>query len=107
VGRDASDIIDRATGKVRVFDDKCSTCVFRPGNLMFLREGQFEEIIAANLKAGALLTCHQTLPYAGTGIEPTACGGFWKSYGLQTMAGRLAKAMIGIIFVKPPEKEQQ
>lgn len=43
--------------------EKCSTCVFRPGNLMHLRPGRLKALIETNLAADAALICHMTLRY--------------------------------------------
>lgn len=88
-----------------MFSEKCSTCIFWPGNRMHLREGYLQDIIRENVERGALLTCHQTLPYGDALDEPTACHGFWSGYGLKTTAGIIARFAIGIIFVNPPKKE--
>lgn len=60
---DPNDVFDHDLGKVRVLSRRCDTCIFWPGNLMRLPEGRCEEVVEANLAAGALLTCHATLPY--------------------------------------------
>jgi hypothetical protein len=102
----ATDIIDTETRLVRVMEERCTTCVFRPGNPMSLREGQLQDIVRDNLKAGALLTCHQTLPYNKDYDEdPAACHGFWDSYGMQTVAGILARFSIGVRWIKQPKRK--
>lgn len=77
-------------GRARLLTEKCSTCVFRPGNPMRLREGRLRDLIRDNLDAGAVLICHQTLPY---GDHPEAgeamCRGFWDAYGTQTNTVRV------------------
>jgi hypothetical protein len=103
--RAASDVIDPDTRKVRVLSRQCRTCLFRPGNPMSLRPGRFEEVIAGNLAAEALLTCHATLPYGEyPKFGPAVCAGFWARYSRAVIAGRLAR-MIGIIRVTPPGEE--
>jgi hypothetical protein len=78
VTRAAGDVIDRGSGKVRVLARQCGTCIFRPGNPCRLAPGRAEQVIAANLRADALLTCHATLPYgAYPGFGPAVCAGFW------------------------------
>jgi len=62
-----------------VFKEKCSTCVFRPGNLMHLRPGALKRIVDANLSTGTLLMCHKTT--FGQAPEPIACKGFYDKYG--------------------------
>ena len=104
--KEPGDIIDDATGLVRVLSEKCSTCIFRKGNLMYLREGQLEEIIRSNVESGSLLTCHKTLPYGDhPAFGPAACRGFWDGYADQTLAGIWAKHIIGTIEIEPPAKD--
>ncbi|GAA4626775.1 hypothetical protein GCM10023196_036390 [Actinoallomurus vinaceus] len=101
--RSHGDILDWELGKVRVLSKKCGTCILRPGNLMHLAPGRLQEIVEANLRAQALLTCHQTLPDGDhPEVPPAACAGFWDSYHLRTVVGLLAED-IGIVRVDPPE----
>src|SRR6185437_6758472 len=54
-------LIDPATGKPRLLAEMCSTCVFRPGNLMRLRPGRLKDLIRQNTGPEAQgLHCHQT-----------------------------------------------
>lgn len=103
----AGDIIDYQAGKVRILEDKCKDCIFRPGNLMHLGHGRLKEVVDGNLAASALLTCHNTLPGNERENDPAACRGFWDAYGLQTAAGRMAKFVIGIIWTKLKEDNEQ
>ena len=50
-------------GIVHVCKDRCSTCIFRPGNLMHLREGRVKEIVDSTNESGdgSTIVCHQTL----------------------------------------------
>jgi hypothetical protein len=107
MARDPGDVIDPETGKVRVLSESCTTCIFRAGNLMHLPAGKVDEVIEANLRADALLTCHATLPYGDNpDFGPAVCAGFWAKHGQQTVAGRIAVSMIGIVKVDPPVKEE-
>jgi hypothetical protein len=104
--RAAHDVIDGRSGKVRVLSSRCGTCIFRPGNPLELDPGRTEEVISRNVAAGALLTCHSTLPYGPyPEFGPAVCAGFWARHGLETAAGRIAKFMLGIVRIKPPEDE--
>lgn len=84
------------TGRPQALAEKCSTCVFRPGNPMHLAPGRLAALVTANVAAGALLTCHQTLTY-GTHPEigGAACRGFLDAHGHRTAAGRFALAVMG------------
>lgn len=107
MAKESWDIIDRQAGKIRILEDKCKDCIFRPGNLMHLEGGRLKEVVDGNLAASALLTCHNTLPGNDAEADPAACKGFWDSYGLQTAAGRYAQFVIGIIWVKMEELNEQ
>jgi hypothetical protein len=102
------DILDDVTGLVRVLDEKCITCVFRSGNPMHLEPGYLQGIIRDNVGAGALLTCHKTLPYGDhPEFGPAACHGFWESHGKHTTAGIIAENFIGITYIKPPKEHDE
>lgn len=62
-----------------VFEQMCSTCIFRPGNLMQLRAGALKRIVNANLATGTLIMCHTTTH--GQAEEEIACKGFFDRYG--------------------------
>lgn len=47
-------------GKVHVMAAKCSTCVFRPGNLMGLEPGRLKEMVTESVEDGGGITCHKT-----------------------------------------------
>jgi hypothetical protein len=68
-------------GQLHVLAEQCSTCVFRPGNLMNLGPGALQRIVDANLRDNSALTCHQTLPYGPKPQDEGAvCRGYWDAY---------------------------
>lgn len=97
---------DPRTGMVRVLEEMCATCIFRPGNLMHLREGRVEQMVAEAMEAESAIICHSTLPY---GPYPQAqravCHGFWARYGSHVLGLRLARMMNVLEFIKPPSKK--
>lgn len=98
-----NDVLDQETGKPRVLSEQCSTCVFRPGNLMRLRPGRLRELVDHNRAVGAGLTCHQTLPYADGATDPAWCRGFYNTYP-DTTAIRFAHLVLGgVVEVAPPK----
>ena len=102
-----SDVIDHACGKVRVLSRRCSTCIFWPDDRMHLGAERTREVVAANLAANALLTCHATLPYGRhPEFGPAVCAGFWARHGLDVAAGRIAEQMIGLVRVDPPDEAE-
>jgi hypothetical protein len=46
---------------VRVMAEQCSTCIFRPGNLMNLNPGRVKDMTDSTDAADGNVTCHQTL----------------------------------------------
>lgn len=101
--RDPADVLDLETGRVRVLRRQCPTCIFgREGRELFGSD-RAEEVIGRNVAAGALLTCHSTLPYGPyPEFGPAVCAGFWGRHGLATAAGRIAKLYLGIVRIMPP-----
>lgn len=58
--------------EVRVCEDKCTTCIFRPGNLMRLRPGRRAQMVRDALRDEGHITCHSTLDQPLSAI----CRGF-------------------------------
>ncbi len=65
-----------------VFEDKCPTCIFRPGNPMHLRDGALKNVVDGNIQLGTLLVCHETT--FGQADREVMCRGFFDAYGPQT-----------------------
>ena len=90
-------------GHVRVLSHRCATCIFRPGALMGLTQARSEDVVRRNVDAGALLTCHATLPYgAHPDFGPAVCAGFWSQHAMATTAGRMARFILGVTRITPP-----
>lgn len=95
-------VLDPATGKVRVLDWLCGTCVTRKDNPL---GADGETVIQRNLNADALLTCHSTLPWGPyPGTAPAVCAGFWARHAGAVTPGRLA-LVLGITRVPAPGPE--
>ena len=58
--------------KVHVMAKKCSTCIYRPGNLMRLEPGRKDNMEAEAVAMGGVIPCHKTL-----GGDNAICRGFW------------------------------
>lgn len=86
-------------GLVHVLAERCSTCVFRAGNLMQLNAGRLKELVTANAEAESALTCHETLPGWGD-AEPAVCRGYFDTH--PTLPLRLAEAINVIAYDPPP-----
>jgi hypothetical protein len=88
-------------GRVRVLSQRCSTCLFRKDQPF--GKDLPAQVIRANVEAGALLTCHKTLPDGEhPGFGPAVCAAFWALHALETAAGQMAQFLIGITRITPP-----
>jgi hypothetical protein len=87
----------------RLLTEKCSTCIFRPGNLMHLRPGRVKDMVETTLRGGGTITCHETLPY---GEHPdygeAICRGFYDAYGPQSNYVRICERLGGFAEVPEP-----
>lgn len=83
-------------GLVHVHRRMCSTCIFRPGNLMRLDEGRVEGMVADSGDDGCI-PCHQVL-----GEEPSVCRGFFDLHKNAIL--QVAERLDVITFTDPPEK---
>lgn len=101
-GDDALSVGDPDTWKTRLCREMCGTCVFRPGNPMFLDPGRLKTLIDEALAADRFIICHATLPYAteDPAVRPAVCRGFYDRYG--TLALRLIALMFGFTEIDPP-----
>lgn len=92
---------DPLTGEIRICEDLCSTCIFRPGNLMNLEPGVVADLVRENIAAEGHITCHKTLDTD----EGAMCAGYYRlpAAKARSMFLRLVRAGIGTLkFVRPP-----
>jgi hypothetical protein len=81
-------------GFVHVRAEKCSTCVFHPGNRMRLPPGRLKDLVDQNVTNQAALVCHQTLPYGpNPELGEAICRGYFDGPGADTLPMVLARAM--------------
>ena len=80
---------------LRVCAGECSTCIFRPGNLMTLRPGRVRNMVDQAVAADSFISCHKTLEG-----EQAVCRGFYDRHGDKTMGCRLG-GVIGVIEIDP------
>lgn len=90
--------MDRDTGKVRVMAEKCSTCIFRPGNPMHLEPGRVAGMLADIRANDSFITCHKTL---GTGEPGAICAGGSEAHTGQLE--RIARRLNGVLLVTEAE----
>ena len=86
-------------GRVHVLAERCSTCVFRAGNLMQLQPGRLAALVERNLAAQSALTCHSTL-YRD--VDEAVCRGFFDAYQDDSPPLRLAVALGVVEFDTAP-----
>jgi hypothetical protein len=83
---------------LRVCSQMCSSCIFRPGNVMDLRPGRLRGLIDENLANNAAIACHKTLDG-----ERAVCRGFWDRHQRDTLMCRLGLVM-GTIEINPDKE---
>lgn len=81
-------------GLVHVMPERCSTCIFRPGNLMSLHPGRVKDMVDEAISEAGVIPCHKTIH--GQREQNAVCRGFLDSYTDQVPALRLA-VDIGLI----------
>lgn len=97
---DPGNVVDSEKGLPRVLNEKCSTCIYRPGNLMHLRAGRREDMEKGALEKDSWIVCHKTLPAAEQAVGTQAiCRGFWDVNKEKSLGCRLAHVMGGPIEV--------
>jgi hypothetical protein len=88
----------------RLLAEKCSTCIFRPGNRMSLRTGRVKQMVNDSISGGGFITCHKTLDY---GEHPDAgaaiCRGFFDAYGPMSNVIRIYERLGGFDEVSEPK----
>lgn len=82
-------------GGLRVCAVECSTCIFRPGNVMQLRAGRVRSMVDESLAADTAIVCHKTLDG-----ERAVCRGFWERHRRETLLCRLG-AVVGLVEIEP------
>lgn len=94
--------VDQETGIPRALSRKCSTCIYRPGNLMDLAAGRREEMADRAAEEDSAIVCHSTLPPEP---EQAICKGYWDVPADRDRSWRmrLLRSWGGPTWVEPPE----
>ena len=101
-------VMDPETVRVRLLAEKCSTCIFRPGNLMHLQPGRRDQMSAEAIAEDGWITCHATLPYGQhPDAEPAVCRGFWDVHRNDSFFTRFAAYTGHFVEVPQPGKDQE
>ena len=97
------DITDAATGLSRLLAEKCATCIFRPGDLMFLGPSYLATLVREALQKGTYVVCHDTLTYSDhPDFGPAICRGFFDAYAHKSLALKILRSYSRLIEVDPP-----
>jgi hypothetical protein len=89
---------DPETHKLRIMAEKCSTCIFRPGNKMDLQPGRVKGMLEDVRRTDSFVTCHKTL---GTGKPGAICAGSSEAHMGQVE--RIARRFDGVLLVTEEE----
>lgn len=98
-----SNVYNEDEHKLHVMSDRCSTCIFRPGNLMMLEPGRVAEMVREAKANESVIPCHQTI--LGQRDQQAVCNGYFEAHGSAVASIRLAVAMGIIQYDAPSEKE--
>lgn len=89
---------DKRTGKTRVLDEPCPTCILRPQPKRIpLRPDRLKELIDSAVERDSYVVCHSTLPGSRYSTPPSVCRGFADRY--DTAALRLIRRFVGFVEV--------
>ena len=88
--------------RVHVMSEKCSSCIFRPGNLMNLNEGRVEGMVADCLAEDTVIPCHQTIHGQDERGE-AVCRGLFDVHHADITPLRIADALGMITFQQPKD----
>lgn len=70
------DVADEGTGRVRLMERRCATCIFRPGNQMSLVPGRVKDMVESCVAKEGHVVCHDTLVHNDGGLPGAVCRGF-------------------------------
>jgi hypothetical protein len=85
--------------KVHVMEAKCSTCIYRPGNLMKLEPGRKDQMEHDAVADGGVIPCHKTI--LGAREQQAVCRGFYDVAKHETLLQ--AAERLGIIVFDTTE----
>lgn len=94
-------ITDPATGKPRLCESECLTCIFQPQSPVTrgLRVGRLRQLINDTRRRESYIVCHSTF-----NAEPAACRGFVDRYSTNMI--RIIERLGGWAEIKPPSMEK-
>jgi len=86
-------------GKVHVMSERCSTCIFRAGNIMRLQRGRVAQMVRDAQRQESAIICHDTLDG-----KRAVCRGFFDRYATAPL--QIAERM-GLIEYQKPERSKK
>lgn len=87
-------------GKLWVLTRKCDTCIFRPGNLMSLKDGRVDAMVSDCIQQDVIIPCHSTLDG-----PRSVCRGLYDVHRDDITVMQLAERLEVFAFDDPPAKE--
>lgn len=102
-GRRGNNVADPATGRVRLMERRCGTCIFRPGNRMHLEPGRVKDMVDTCVERQGHVVCHDTLAHNDKGLPGAVCRGFEQhpAGAARSLAVRFLKATGRVTLVDP------
>lgn len=80
------------SGRVHVKAERCSDCVFRPGNLMRLNPGRLADLVEQNRERDTAFACHQTT-FGHDENGEAICRGYFDAFAKDITPLRMAVAL--------------
>jgi hypothetical protein len=80
-------------GKMYVMSERCSTCIFRPGNLMHLQRGRVRAMVDEVQRTQGCIPCHKTL-----GGDNAICRGQFDLHPTQPI--QIAERLGMVVYVE-------
>jgi hypothetical protein len=100
---DDFEIEEAPMAQPQLLAEQCSTCIFRPGNLMHLHKGRLADVANTNRKQGTALICHQTLSYGDhPEVGEAVCRGFYDAYKDENRVIQITERILGGFEQIPP-----
>ncbi|MFE7113959.1 hypothetical protein ACFU99_00830 [Streptomyces sp. NPDC057654] len=100
-------VADEQTGEIRVLEDECTTCIFRPdspfhhGQPGGVQSGRIARMTQEAIQNQGHIVCHNTI-----GTEKGAiCRGFADRWGKHSLAIRLGTALGTLTEVPDPKED--
>jgi hypothetical protein len=99
------EVFDPDTQTLRVMKDLCESCIFRPGNKMYLQPGRVKEMVEETRQDPfGHIPCHDTLPYSSPPQSKAAvCKGWWDGYSQEKFWAQILTRLNKIQWWNPKE----